>query len=105
MNRIVPFAGPAPLPALIHAAGDRAGIRFLEFFASTIRNTHTRRAYARAAGDFRMMSTRLPARRRSVKSKFATQVYFATTTAINGGRRGQPKRFTRPSATELNFRS
>jgi site-specific recombinase XerD len=33
-------------------AGDRAGIRFLEFFASAIRNPHTRRAYARAAGDF-----------------------------------------------------
>jgi site-specific recombinase XerD len=27
-------------------------VRFLEFFASAIRNPHTRRAYARAAGDF-----------------------------------------------------
>lgn len=26
------------LPALVAAAGDRAGIRFLEFFASTLRN-------------------------------------------------------------------
>ena len=52
MNPIVPFAGPAPLPALVDAAGERAGIRFLEFFASAIRNPHTRRAYARAAGDF-----------------------------------------------------
>ncbi|WP_434717223.1 tyrosine-type recombinase/integrase (plasmid) [Paraburkholderia sp. A2RO-4L] len=34
------------------SAGDRAGVRFLEFFASAIRNPHTRRAYARAAGDF-----------------------------------------------------
>ncbi|WP_250537432.1 tyrosine-type recombinase/integrase [Caballeronia sp. AZ10_KS36] len=33
-------------------AGDRAGVRFLEFFASAIRNPHTRRAYARAVGDF-----------------------------------------------------
>ena len=40
------------LPALVAAAGDRAGLRFLEFFASAIRNPHTRRAYARAAGDF-----------------------------------------------------
>ncbi|WP_244851809.1 tyrosine-type recombinase/integrase [Caballeronia sp. SL2Y3] len=40
------------LPALVTSAGDRAGIRFLEFFASAIRNPHTRRAYARAAGDF-----------------------------------------------------
>jgi site-specific recombinase XerD len=39
-------------PALVVAAGERAGIRFLEFFASAIRNPHTRRAYARAAGDF-----------------------------------------------------
>jgi Phage integrase, N-terminal SAM-like domain len=42
----------APLPALVMRAGERAGIRFLEFFASTIRNPHTRRAYARAVGEF-----------------------------------------------------
>src|SRR3546814_1983356 len=41
-----------PLPALIASADDRARLRFLEFFAVTIRNAHTRRAYARAAGDF-----------------------------------------------------
>jgi site-specific recombinase XerD len=40
------------MPALVAAAGERAGVRFLEFFASAIRNPHTRRAYARAAGDF-----------------------------------------------------
>jgi site-specific recombinase XerD len=43
---------PPAVPALVTAAGDRAGMRFLEFFASAIRNPHTRRAYARAAGDF-----------------------------------------------------
>ena len=43
---------PATLPALIGNAGDRAGVRFLEFFASTIRNPHTRRAYSRAITDF-----------------------------------------------------
>src|SRR3954453_21310335 len=52
MNHLVLFAGAASLPALVDAAGERAGIRFLEFFASAIRNPHTRRAYARAAGDF-----------------------------------------------------
>jgi site-specific recombinase XerC len=52
MNRIIPFAGPADLPVLVHATGERAAMRFLEFFASAIRNPHTRRAYARAAGDF-----------------------------------------------------
>ncbi len=33
-------------------AGEIASIRFLEFFASAIRNPHTCRAYARAASDF-----------------------------------------------------
>jgi site-specific recombinase XerD len=37
---------------LVRATGKRAGIRFLEFFAAQIRNPHTRRAYARAVGDF-----------------------------------------------------
>ena len=33
-------------------AGERAGLRFLEFFAAVIRNPHTRRAYGRAVVDF-----------------------------------------------------
>ena len=41
-----------PLPALIAAAGDKAGMRFLEFFAARIRNPNTRRAYGRAAVEF-----------------------------------------------------
>src|SRR3546814_13725671 len=40
------------LPALIAAADERAQLRFLEFFAVSIRNPHTRRAYMRAAGEF-----------------------------------------------------
>ena len=55
MNQLAPLPAPAPalaLPALIAAADERAQLRFLEFFAVTIRNPHTRRAYARAAGDF-----------------------------------------------------
>ncbi len=50
--RTLPSAAGPFLPALVVAAGDRAGTRFLEFFASTIRNPHTRRAYARAVMDF-----------------------------------------------------
>ena len=46
------FAAGLVLPALVAAAGGPAGTRFLEFFASTIRNPHTRRAYARAVTDF-----------------------------------------------------
>jgi site-specific recombinase XerC len=42
----------SPLPALVAAAGERASIRFLEFFAANIRNPHTRRAYYRAAEEF-----------------------------------------------------
>lgn len=51
MNQVVVVASDH-LPALVAAAGDRAGIRFLEFFAAAIRNPNTRRAYGRAAADF-----------------------------------------------------
>ncbi|MDN7820897.1 tyrosine-type recombinase/integrase [Burkholderia vietnamiensis] len=51
MNPLVALDGIAT-PALVIAAGEHAGVRFLEFFASAIRNPHTRRAYARATGDF-----------------------------------------------------
>ena len=53
MNQLVPIRGAAiPVPALIAAAGERARVRFLEFFAANIRNPHTRRAYYRAAEEF-----------------------------------------------------
>ncbi len=52
MSNNLVLASAATLPALVSAAGNRAGIRFLEFFASTIRNPHTRRAYGRAIADF-----------------------------------------------------
>jgi site-specific recombinase XerD len=51
MSELVSLPHPA-LPALVAATGGRAGIRFLEFFAAQIRNPHTRRAYARAVGEF-----------------------------------------------------
>lgn len=41
-----------PLPGLIVAAGERAARRFTEFFTAEIRNRNTRRAYARAVGQF-----------------------------------------------------
>jgi hypothetical protein len=40
------------VPALIAAAGDAAGWRFVEFFTANINNDHTRRAYARACHGF-----------------------------------------------------
>ncbi len=41
--------GGVAVPMLVMAEGERAGVRFLEFFAGILRNAHTRRAYARAA--------------------------------------------------------
>ncbi|TLU70656.1 integrase [Lichenicoccus roseus] len=52
MSTALAIAGSGAVPVLVTAAGERAGIRFLEFFASTLRNPHTRRAYARAVTDF-----------------------------------------------------
>lgn len=53
MNQLPPLPPSGfALPALVASAEDRAQLRFLEFFAVTIRNPHTRRAYARAAGEF-----------------------------------------------------
>ena len=40
------------VPALVAAAGDAAGWRYVEFFTANIRNPNTRRAYARACGRF-----------------------------------------------------
>ena len=55
MNQLT-VVSPAPaspgLPALVAAGDDRAQVRFLEFFAVTIRNPNTRRAYVRATGEF-----------------------------------------------------
>jgi hypothetical protein len=51
MNALILPVSPA-IPTLIRAAGDRAQVRFLEFFAAQIRNPHTRRAYVRAVTDF-----------------------------------------------------
>ena len=51
MTALAKIAAPV-LPAIVAAAGEQAGIRFLEFFAANIRNANTRRAYARAVVDF-----------------------------------------------------
>lgn len=51
MNQLAVLAS-FPAPALVSAAGDRAAYRFLEFFTAQTRNPNTRRAYARAVGDF-----------------------------------------------------
>jgi integrase/recombinase XerC len=53
MSQLVAVSGASiSLPTLVVAAGDRAQVRFLEFFAAQIRNPHTRLAYSRAVGEF-----------------------------------------------------
>jgi len=52
MNQLARITASTTLPALVAVAGERAGVRFLEFFVANIRNPHTRRAYARAVKDF-----------------------------------------------------
>lgn len=52
MNQFALITTRPALPALITAAGERALLRFLEFFAANIRNPHTRRAYDQAVADF-----------------------------------------------------
>jgi hypothetical protein len=52
-NQVIPTpalvrAGLDALPAAIAAQGERAGLRFIEFFTAAIRNRNTRMAYARA---------------------------------------------------------
>src|SRR3954452_13841058 len=47
-----PAAEGIALPALVLAAGEEAARSFLEFFIASIRNRHTRRAYARQVRDF-----------------------------------------------------
>jgi integrase/recombinase XerD len=48
----LPILEHAQAPTLIAAAGERASYRFLEFFTAQIRNPNTRRAYAKAVGEF-----------------------------------------------------
>lgn len=52
MTRAIVVTGAVTVPALVAFAGERAQVRFLEFFAASIRNPHTRRAYAQAVGEF-----------------------------------------------------
>lgn len=51
-NELTIAASAITLPALVAAAGEKAQLRFLEFYAVAIRNPNTRRAYIRAAVDF-----------------------------------------------------
>ena len=51
MNQLAVLSG-FRVSALVATAGERAQLRFLEFFAARIRNANTRRAYGRAVGEF-----------------------------------------------------
>ncbi|BCH04981.1 integrase (plasmid) [Mesorhizobium sp. 131-2-5] len=51
MNELV-IPADVTLPVLVHAAGERARWRFLEFFTAHIRNPNTRRAYSKDVDQF-----------------------------------------------------
>jgi hypothetical protein len=51
MNQLA-LVHSSTFPALNAASGESASRRFLEFFATNIRNPHTRRAYGRAVRQF-----------------------------------------------------
>ncbi len=53
MKQPVAVVAPAfQAPALVTAAGPKAKLHFLEFFAADLRNRNTRRGYMRAVGEF-----------------------------------------------------
>ena len=52
MNQLTTVKQPSALPVLITQTDDRAQKRFLEFFAVTIRNPNTRRAYYKGIAQF-----------------------------------------------------
>jgi site-specific recombinase XerD len=52
MTQLAPRSAQQSLPAIVTAAGETAELRFLEFFAASIRNPNTRRAYAGAVSEF-----------------------------------------------------
>ena len=52
MNQLVTFRSAEASPALVAAAGERAELRFLEFFTANSRNRNTRRAHAQAVREF-----------------------------------------------------
>src|SRR3984957_11453205 len=51
-QELVVSGASAGVPATIANAGQRAGLRFIEFFTANIRNPNTRRAYHRSCTDF-----------------------------------------------------
>ena len=60
MNQLVRIDASS-LPALITAAGDRAGVRFVEFFTANIRNPHTPATPMRARSVISSPGAPLPA--------------------------------------------
>lgn len=53
MNQLAAVTDGSPVPAVVVTAGRQAAYRFLEFFATRIRDPHTRRACGRPARLFR----------------------------------------------------
>jgi hypothetical protein len=51
-DKLTPLPGGALIPHVITDAGAQAAWRYVDFFTANIRNTNTRRAYARACTRF-----------------------------------------------------
>jgi hypothetical protein len=49
---IIEPATGMPVPTMIAAAGERASLRFIDFFTANIRNPNTRAAYGVAVREF-----------------------------------------------------
>ena len=52
-----PATGSMLVPAMVAAAGERAALRFIDFFTANIRNPNTRAAYGVAVRGFLLGST------------------------------------------------
>jgi hypothetical protein len=91
MNHLVAFTDRTH--ALIAAAGARASYRFFEFFTAQIRNTNTRRAYARAAVEFfDWLAARGVTQITAIESVHVCLYRAAAEGALRAGRKIAPRR-------------
>src|SRR5246127_2607019 len=91
MTQLLALRPAAPkFPPLVAPAGERASMRFLQFFAANIRNPHTRRAYYRAAEEFLAWcaSVGVPSIAAVQPVRVATWIWLGSDR--DGARRGRP---------------
>lgn len=52
MNGLVLYSGSIQIPVLVSHAGERTGMRFMEFFTANISRPNTRQGYPRDTEEF-----------------------------------------------------